>query len=62
MLAWVLKDASGGTSKKDEDLMGKGAAGEKKTQILLDTMVFYNGLYFALRSSREHSQLGVCLA
>ena len=42
---------------------GKGAAGEKKKpQMLLDTMVFYNGLYFALRSSREHSQLGVCLA
>ena len=31
MLAWVLKEASGGTSEKDEDLMGKGLLGKKKT-------------------------------
>ncbi len=34
-----------------------GLLGDKDPHTLLDTMVFCNGLYFALRSGREHGQL-----
>ena len=37
--------------------MGKKLLGYHTPQTLLDTMVYNNGLYFALRSGMEHRQL-----
>ena len=45
------------TEDKEELLWRKGSLGVSTPQQLLDIMVFYSGLFSALRSRREHKQL-----
>ncbi len=45
-------------SEDEEELLRqKGLLGEATPRAVLDTVVFHNGLYFALRSGKEHRQL-----
>lgn len=45
------------TLEEEELLWKKGLLGSSNPQTLLDTILFMNGIYFALRSGAEHRQL-----
>ena len=51
------KQAETLTEEEENILWDKGLLGDKNPQTLLDTIIFYNGLFFALRSWQEHRQL-----
>ena len=45
------------TIEQENVLWGRKALGDHTPQSLLNTMVYMNGLYFALRSGEEHQNL-----
>ena len=42
------------TEANEELIWSKGLLGDATLQSLLDTVIFYNGLFFASRSGKEH--------
>ena len=53
----VKKQAEPLTMDEEEQLWEKKILGDHSPKALLNTMMFMNGLYFALRSGVEHRQL-----
>ena len=51
------KQAAPLTEQNEEKLWQVGVLGAHNPQALLNTMIYTNGLYFALRSGDEHRQL-----
>ena len=51
------KQAEPLTEENEEKLWQAGVLGTHNPQALLNTMIYMNGLYFALRSGDEHRQL-----
>lgn len=45
------------TEDEEELLWQKGLLGDATSHSLLDTILLYNGFYFALQSGKEHCQL-----
>ena len=56
-LGSVKRQAEVITEEDKETLWRKGLLGDHTPQVLLDSMVYYCGLHFALRSGKEHRQL-----
>ena len=45
------------TEEEEEALWSKEVLGDHSPEALLNTMIFMNGLYFALRSGKEHRDI-----
>ena len=54
---FVKKSAEVITEEVEDRLWELGVLGDNSPQVLLDTMFYYIGLYFALRGGEEHRQL-----
>ena len=53
----LKKQAQPITCEEEEQLWHLGLLGGHNAQVLVDTMVFQMGLYFALRGGQEHRRL-----
>ena len=57
ILYWKKKHAEALTIEDEDKLWEEGLLGATTPHTLLDTMVYMCGLYFALRSGKEHRDL-----